>query len=156
MSKKSKSKQFVLDPQFKKDTDERYGHTVDLSDMPDEMRMSANLIALAEPFHEGELDFSTLYDCATIAWNECLQEDHGKETSYLLNNMLLNFANYRDMIDVLKKRKRLLFPNDIRGIKEVAIIYKGNEDISVNVVSDMDMELMVKVMAKRLEQLKYK
>ncbi len=154
MSKKSKSKQFVLDPQFKKDTDERYGHTVDLSDMPDDMRMSAKLIAIAEPFHESGLGFTILYDCATIAWNECLREDHNKKIDYLLHNMLLNFANYRGMIDMLKKRKRLLFPGDIRGIKEVAIINKGDGDLSVNVVSGMDMEFMVKAAIKRLENMK--
>ncbi len=154
MSKKNKPKSFGLDPQFKKDTKERYGHPVDLSDMPDEMKMSAKLIALAEPFHEGELDQPTLYDCATIAWNECVQEDHNKRTDYVLNNALLNFTNYRDMIDILKARKRRLFPDDVRGIKEVAVIYKRNGDYSVNVVSDMNLEFMAKVMAEKLKKYK--
>ena len=72
MGKKKNAKYPDVDPQFQKAIKERYGQPVDLSDGPDHMKMSAKLIALAEPLHDGELDYPILYDCAAIAWNECL------------------------------------------------------------------------------------
>ncbi len=153
MGKKSNAKYPGVDPQFQKAIKERNGQSVDLSDGPDHMKMSAKLIALAEPFHEGELDYPILYDCAAIAWNECLEEDHGAKTDYSPHNALLNFANYRGMIDLLKKRKRRLFPDDIRAVKKLAVSHGDNGDLSVNVASDIDMELGMKMLMKRLKDL---
>lgn len=153
MTARSNRKNFGLDPKFKKETEAKYGEVLDLSDMPDQMKMSAKLIDLAEPFHEGELDIPHLYDCVTIAWNECLLEDHGVKTAYTLGHMLFHYGNYRWLIDLLKERKRQMFPDDPSGVKKVIIVDKGNGDISINVLSDMDHKLMIKTAAKRLESL---
>lgn len=150
---KKKLKHFAVDPRFINEVENQYGHAIDLSDMPDEIKLSGKLIELVDPYRDGELGSPLLYDCATIAWNECLQEDYDTKTNYVLNNMMLNYTNYRQMIDALKRRKRLLFPDELRGIKRVAIIDKGNGNTSINVVSDTNLELMFKVMMENLDTL---
>ena len=120
-------------PAFRKRMEETYEDVIDFGNMPDEMRLSDRLAQLIEPFMD-EFDIKILIDCATIAWNECLAEDFTIQGSYSLNNAFLNYANYRELIDILKLRKRMMFHDNHRHIKEVGIYQKGN-DISINVAS---------------------
>ena len=138
MSKKKRKNKsgYGVSPEFKKHIEENYDNAIDFGDAPDEMRLSDRILRLIDPYMES-MDIMLLVDCATIAWNECLDEDFGIKGSYSLNNMLLNFTNYRELIDQLKSRKRLMFKTNRRHIKEVKVYQKG-EDISVNVASDFD------------------
>jgi len=146
------STESTINPEFKKEAEAQYGSVSDFSDMPDEMKLSAKMIELVEPFNNDGLPVSVLYDCATLAWNACNKEDFEAKTDYVLNNMLMDFARYRDLIDALKKRKRLLFSHDTRGIKKVGIFDKGNDEISINVVSDWDMMAALRATLERLSQ----
>ena len=141
MSKKKRGKSnnkygYGVSPEFKKHIEETYDNAIDFGDAPDEMRLSDRILRLIDPYMES-MDRILLVDCAAIAWNECLDEDFGIKGSYSLNNALLNYTKYRDLIDALKSRKRLMFKGNRRHIKEVKVYQKG-EDISVNVASDFD------------------
>lgn len=124
---------YAVAPEFKKHIEETHGKAIDFSDAPDEMRLSDRILRLIDPYMEA-MDMIMLVDCATIAWNECLTEDFGIKGPYSLNNVLLNYANHRDLIDMLKFRKRKMFNNNRRHIREVKIYQKG-EDMSINVAS---------------------
>jgi hypothetical protein len=128
----------IVSPEFKRRMEKTHENAIDLSGAPDELRLSDKLLTLIRPYMES-MDTVLLADCATIAWNECLDEDFGIKGSYSLNNELLNFDKKRDLIDMLKFRKRLLFKNNRRYIVEVKIYQKGDE-ISVNVASDIDLQ----------------
>jgi len=141
VSKKKRGKSnnksdYGIAPEFKKHIEETYDNAIDFGDAPDEMRLSDRILRLIDPYMES-MDIILLVDCATIAWNECLDEDFGIKGSYSLNNVLYNFSNFRDLINELKSRKRQMFKNNRRHIKEVKVYQKG-EDISVNVASDFD------------------
>jgi len=150
MSKKNRKKSYGMDPAFKRDTEKQHGHVLDFSGMPEEMRMSAKLIDLAEPFHDEEIEYTVLYDCAAIAWNECVREDHDKKTNLSLNNMFLNFENYRELIDIMKEGKRIMYPDDTESIRKVKLFYKGDDNISVNVAYDSDIKQKMKEMLDSL------
>jgi len=139
-------------PSFKKEIEEKNNKVLDFSDMPDEMKISAKLIDLVEPFNDGEMAYPLLYDCATIAWNECLKEDTGDKINYSLNNMLVNYGNYRELIDALKERKRILFPNDMRCVTKVGIYDTGDGEISINVASENDVGLLLKKLLMRMDE----
>lgn len=102
------------------------------------LRLSDRILRLIDPYMES-MDIILLIDCATIAWNECVHEDFGFKDSYSLNNILLNFAKYRGLIDELKLRKRLIFKNNSRHIKQVKVYQKG-DDISINAAYSFDVK----------------
>jgi hypothetical protein len=136
--------------EFIKMVDSKYGKALDFNDAPDEMKLSAKLIDLVEPFSDDLAnlhDYTILYDCAAIAWNACLKEDQGITTKYQATNVLLNFANYQDWIDTLKERKRTMFPHDYRGVRETRIT-DDNGDPHLDVVSDMNLEAMFSRLVK--------
>ena len=140
---------YGIAPEFKRRIEETYGNTIDLSDAPDEMRLSDRVLRLINPYMD-EFDFIVLVDCATIAWNECLKEDFNVKGPYSLNNVLLNYANYRDLITMLKARKRSMFHDNRRHIKEVKVYDKG-EDISINVAADFNIGDALAEMLSNLE-----
>lgn len=144
------STEFTVNPEFEKEVEEQYGSVLNLSNAPDEMKLSAKLIEMVEPFME-DFPTSVLFDCATIAWNACIKEDFDVKTDYVLNNLLMDFARFKKLIDALKERKRLLFSHDTRGIKKVGIFDKGNDEISVNVVSDWNMKAALQASLERLK-----
>lgn len=127
---------YGVSPEFKKHIEEKYDHAIDFGDAPDEMRLSDRILRLIDPYTES-MDIILLVDCATIAWNECIHEDFGVKEPYSLNNMLINFPKYRELIDELKTRKRIMFPGNRKHIQEVKVYQKG-DDFSVNVASSLD------------------
>jgi|GEM_PF-1278991 len=149
MSKKKRSHNYPrkrhssdVSPDFRKHMEETYGNDIlDLDGAPDEMRLSDKILQLIDPFMD-TMDTVQLIDCATIAWNECIYEDFGHKSSYSLNNKFLNYEKYRDLIDELKTRKRLMFKSNRRHVKEVKV-YKNGEDININVASDFDVSQML-------------
>ena len=136
-------------PEFKRHIEETHGEAVDFSGASDEMRLSHRIMQLIDPYMEA-FDVIILVDCVTIAWNECLREDFNIEGPFSLNNALLNYANYKDLIDILKSRKREMFSTNRRHIREVKVYEKG-DNISVNVASDFDMKTAFTELAARLE-----
>ena len=126
-------------PELKRLIKEKYKDVVDFCDAPDEMRMSDKMMRLIEPFVESMDDIILLLDCATIAWNECLDEDFEIKGSYSLNNALINYAKYRELIDELKLRKRVMFKGTRRHIKEAKFYQEGME-LSLNVVSESNIK----------------
>lgn len=127
-----------VSPEFKRHIEEMSENVIDFSDAPDELRLSDRILRLIDPYMES-MDIILLIDCATIAWNECVHEDFGFKDSYSLNNILLNFAKYRGLIDELKLRKRLIFKNNSRHIKQVKVYQKG-DDISINAAYSFDVK----------------
>jgi len=126
-----------MSPEFKKHANEIYGDDIiDLDGAPDEMRLSAKILRLIDPYVNG-MDIVSLVALATIAWNECIYEDFGYKSSYSLNSMVLNYEKRRDFIDELKSRKRMMFNSNRSHIKEIKV-YEEDDDISINVVSDFD------------------
>ncbi|MCL2300669.1 MAG: hypothetical protein FWC27_11060, partial [Firmicutes bacterium] len=123
-----------------------------LSDMPDEMKLSAKMIDLVEPFTDEGLPSSVLYDCATIAWNACLKEDFDVKAEYVLNNMLMDFTRYSDLIDALKERKRLLFPRELRRVKKVGIYDTDDGRLNINVASDWNAMTALRASLERLNE----
>ena len=149
MRKKSIRKNYGVDPELKREGMEKYGDVFDFSGAPDEMKMSAKLIALTEPYHDEDADYPLLYDCATIAWNQCLKEDFDIATKYILNNILINFAKHGELIDALKRRKRQLYPEVMQGVRRVKVTDQGNGDLNISVLSDMS----TKAFLERLRRL---
>jgi len=141
-----------INPEFQRTLEKQYGSTMDLSDMPDEMKLSAKLIEIVEPFNDDDLPVSVLYDCATIAWNACIKEDFDIKADYVLNNMLMDFARYRELIDAMKDRKRLLFPRDMRCVKKVGIYETDDGRININVASDWDAMTALRATLERLTE----
>jgi hypothetical protein len=151
MSKKKKPAQqhSNIDLAFQKECEAQFGtEVIDLFDAPDEMKISAKLIEMAEPFDVDQIGYHLLYDCAAIAWNESVTEEHGGEATLVLNNMLCNYANHREMIDILKKRKQLLFPSDVRIIQRVKVVETARGEYNVNVAGQINMEHIMKRFAK--------
>jgi len=154
MSKKNKghnshniNRKSDMSPEFKKRIEETYGNnTLDLDGAPDELRLSDRILQMIEPYMQA-MDTVMLVDCATIAWNECIHEDFGYKGSYSLNNVFLNYEKYRDLIDELKARKRLMFESNRRHVKEVKV-YKNGDDININVASDIDVVDMLSEIAE--------
>ena len=135
-----------ITPEFKKRMEETYGDDlIDLDGAPDELRLSDRILKMIEPYMDSA-DIIILVDCATIAWNECIFEDFGFKNSYSLNNILLNYAKYRDLINDLKTRKRVMFKSNRRHIKEIKV-YKNGDDITINVASDFDVADMLSEIA---------
>jgi hypothetical protein len=108
----------------------------DWSSAPNEYRLSDWIVKLIEPYI-GKTDFTLLADCAAVAWNECLREDFGVTGPYALNNIALNYARYRELIDELKARKRAMFKDNQRPIREIKVYDRGGGNMSINVVSDL-------------------
>jgi len=136
--------------EFKKYAEEVYGNDLlDLYDAPDEMRLSDRILKMIRPYMES-MDIIVLVDCATIAWNECILEDFAFEGSYSLNNRVVNYGKYRDLIDKLKSRKRRMFQSNRKHIKEVKV-HRNGDDITVNVVSDFDIADMLSEIAELAE-----
>ncbi len=129
-------------PEFRRHLEKSNNKLLDFSDAPDELRLSDRIYKLIEPYMGSE-EITILVDCATIAWNECVEEDAEIKGSYSLNNMLLNYSKFRHLIDQMKMRKRLMFQKNYRHIKEVKVYEKGDE-YNINVASDFDMKTMVK------------
>ena len=126
----------AVSPEFKRHIEKTYDSPIDLSDAPDEMRLSNRILRLIDPYRES-MDILLLADCAAIAWNKCIDEDFGVSGSYSLNNVLQDFSSHRELIDQLQLRKRLLFKNDRRHVKEVRV-YPHGDGISLNVASELD------------------
>ena len=139
-------------PEFQQMLEKQYGSTMDLSDMPEEMKLSAKMIDMVEPFTDEGLPVSVLYDCATIAWNACLKEDFDVKADYVLNNMLMDFTRNSDLIDALKERKRLLFPREMRRVKKVGIYDTGDGRLNINVASDWDAMTALRATLERLSE----
>lgn len=124
---------YGVSPEFKKRLTESHESVIDFSDAPDEMRLSDRILHMIDPYMES-MDINLLVDCATIAWNECVNEDFCVKGPYSLNNALINFNNHSGLIDELKARKRLMFKKNSRHIKEVKV-YANGDDMSINVAS---------------------
>lgn len=134
--------------------EEKYGNVLNFSGVPDEAKMSAKVIELIEPFFEYDDQLPTLCDCATIAWNECLREDDGEKGEYSLLNALTDYSRYDGLIDRLKVRKRELFGDDFRRIRQIVITPARDGGMQVNVVSDTDMEKVLSMAIEKLKKLK--
>ena len=76
-----------------------------------------------------------------------------KQYSATLNNPFLNFERYRERIDMLKARKRRLFGNDSRIIRETILRYDEKGELRVNVVSEVDFPSLKKVLERAKEEL---
>ena len=135
--------------EFRKHLEKTNNDLIDFSDAPDELRLSDRIIKLIEPYMDSE-EITVLVDCAAIAWNECVEEDAEIKGSYNLNNILLNFSNYRVLIDQLKARKRLMFKDNHRHIKEIKVYEKG-DSYNINVASDFDMQSALKRILSLME-----
>lgn len=141
-SQNSKPHQNSVTPEFKRRLENSKDKLVDFSDAPDELRLSDRIHKLIEPYMGSE-EITVLIDCATIAWNECVEEDAEIKGSYSLNNMLLNYNTYRHLIEQMKARKRLMFEKNYRHIRDVKV-YENGDEYNINVASDFDMKTMVK------------
>jgi hypothetical protein len=151
MNKKNKKSLSDIDPGFARGIKEKYGHVLERNDIPDEMKLSAKLITMVEPYDMDNKHI--LYDCAAIAWNECLAEDEKTDTNFSPSNALVNFEQHRALIDLLKQRKRQLFPTDRREIQKVTVIDKGNGDLNVNVASSINTNAMLTALKRMMETL---
>jgi len=143
-NKSKTNRQSDISPEFRKRMEAMNQPFIDLDGAPDEFKMSDRILRLIDPYME-TMDTILLVDCATIAWNECIDEDFGYKSSYSLNNVLVNYAKYRDLINELKSRKRLMFKANGKHIKE-AKVYKNGGNINVNVASDFDIGYAFKEM----------
>lgn len=150
-AKKKKNKHMTLPPHMR----EKYAtyDILDLNNSPEEVKISAKLVKLMEPWSD-EIDLSILTDCTAIAWNETLREDFGTVGHATLNNALINFANYKWLIDALKARKRMLFPNDSRIVKETFLRFTDNGDVTINAVSEVNSQALTKTFEKMIERAK--
>lgn len=133
-----------ISPEFKKRMKEMNEPFIDLDGAPDELKLSDRILQIIEPYRD-MMDIILLVDCATIAWNECIDEDFGCKDSYSLNNVLVNYSKYRNLINELKTRKRQMFKSNRRNIKE-AKVYTDGDDITVNVASSFDFGSALKEM----------
>jgi len=139
--------------EFQQEVEANHGSALNLSDAPDEMKMSAKLIDMVEPYMEDDIPPSVLFDCAAIEWNECLKEDwNASKTSCVLDNMLMDFRHYRGLIDTLKERKRQLFMHDTRAIQRVKVYETDDGRLNINVVSDWDAMTALRATMERLTE----
>lgn len=125
----------------------------DANDLPDEAKISAKFLEIMDPFVE-DYDMSVLSDCMTIAWNEALAEDHEIKCRANLNNPLLNFNNYRDIIDELKLRKKIMYPGDLRSVMKTILTPEPGGRTKLNVASTMTEEAFMKRISMLLEEAK--
>lgn len=150
-AKKKRNKSVWLPPQMQKKYEKQ--NIMDFNDMPDEMKISAKVVELMEPWSD-EVELSILTDCAAIAWNETVKDDFETECRATLNNVLINFDNYKWLIDALIERKRKLFSNDSRMIRGTFLHRAADGEVKVNVVSELNFGAMMKNFERLVEKAK--
>lgn len=134
-------------PEFAKLIEKKYGEAFDVGEAPDEMRLSQKISQMIDPYKES-MDLIILVDCAAIAWNECVAEDYKIKGPYTLNKSLFNYAKYRKLIDELKVRKRMMYNQERKHIREIKVYDKGDKN-SINVAYDVDIrEIFTEVLAE--------
>jgi hypothetical protein len=109
---------------FKKSFGGFPSEVLDYSDAPDEFRVSDRISRMIKPYVDS-MDLLKLVDCATIAWNACIEEDFGISGSCVLNNES-DYANSLELINELKIRKRLMFKRNRKHINMVKVYDEGD------------------------------
>lgn len=121
---------------------------LDMNDAPDELKLSAKLITIMEPWME-EVPVEILADCASLAWNACVSgEDDYYSVDFLRSGIAHADKEQIALIEQLKTRKKELFPNDMRTIVRMQVIMDENGDPRINVASELKPTDMVKMLAR--------
>lgn len=121
---------------------------LDMNDAPDELKMSAKLITIMEPWVE-EVPIEILADCASLAWNACVSgEDNYASVDFLRSGIAHADKEQIKLIAQLKTRKKELFPNDMRTIVRMQVIMDENSDPRINVASELKPTDMLKMLAR--------
>lgn len=126
---------------------------VDMNDIPDEMKVSAKLIDIMEPWMD-EMDIAILADCAAVAWNSSADGCDDYSSYDFLTDTSNSRSQYEDLIKRLKKRKNKLYPNDLRTIVKLQVQEDKNGDPRILVASQMKPENMVKVFERLIASVK--
>ncbi len=112
-------------------------------DLPDEMKMSAKLLDIMDPWI-GEMDLVLLADCASIAWNACVDSVDDYSSHDYLSGTRDDRSGHRDLIEQLKRRKNELHPNDLRTIIRIQVVKQEDGGMRLNVASEMKPQNMMK------------
>jgi len=115
---------------------------LDFIDAPDELKISSKLIEMMEPFAD-EFEPLVLLDCASIAWNACVDDNPGRLA--VLNCAFVDYSKYSKLIETLKQRKRALFPRDLRRILKAWVVSRESGDV-LQVTAEFPPEHVMKAM----------
>lgn len=126
---------------------------VDMNDAPDEMKVSAKLIDIMEPWTD-EMDIAILADCAAVAWNSSIDGCDDYSSYDLLIDTCYSRSEYGDLIKRLKKRKNKMYPNDLRTIVRLQVKEDENGDPRILVASQMEPENMMKALERLIASVK--
>jgi hypothetical protein len=127
--------------EFLKDFENEGSMLVNLTEGPGETQLADKITRMIEPFYDDpKFDFDAglelLLDLATIAWNDCVEEDFGVVGADALNDPSRDFSDWTSYVDKMKARKRSLYPNFKRHIM-ASRAYFEDDGFVVNVTSDM-------------------
>jgi hypothetical protein len=90
-----------------------------------ETSLSWLILETIDPFLDNgqalDLELGMALDLATIAWNECVDEDYSVSGSCSLFNAVLDFYPMRDIIELMKIRKRCFYTLDYRHITKTRV-----------------------------------
>ena len=142
MANRKKRRQRVWMPPMESAGSSPFNNTfaIDMDNAPDELKLSAKLIEVMMPWIE-EVDLPTLSNCAALAWNASVTGiDIYTNQDFLRDGITEDSSSHRALIELLKRRKSKLFPNDMRMIVRMQLQEDEHGEPKIRVFSELSPE----------------